>query len=108
MGVHIDLITTVQTPFNFINTGQRWVNGKSTYAVVPASTSLIDRSKFHLNTVPSSSIQHRNYRLHQVSTYDYRNIPTLNSQLNHFANPFQHRFGHTFVNKIRPKGLAAF
>ena len=58
--------------------------------------------------MPSSSIQHRNHRLHRISTYDYRNIPTLNSQLNHLANPFQHRFGLTFVNKIQPKGLAAF
>ena len=58
--------------------------------------------------MPSSSIQHRNHRLHRISTYDYRNIPTLNSQLNHLANPFQHRFGLTFVNKIQPKGLATF
>ena len=88
--------------------GQTWVNGKSTYAVVPASTTLIDRSEFHRNTVPLSSIQLQNHRLHQISTYDYRNIPTLKSHRNHLANPFQHRFGLTFVNKIQPKGLAAF
>ena len=58
--------------------------------------------------MPSSSIQLQNRRLHRISTYDYRNIPTLNSQLNYLANPFQHRFGLTFVNKIQPKGLAAF
>ena len=58
--------------------------------------------------MPLSSIQHRNHRLHRISTYDYRNIPTLNSQLNRLANPFQHRFGLTFVNKIQPKGLATF
>ena len=88
--------------------GQTWVNGKNTYAVVPASTSLIDRSKFHLKTVPSSSIQLLSHRLHRISTYDYRNIPTLKSHLNHLANPFQHRFGLAFVNKIQPKGLATF
>ena len=58
--------------------------------------------------MPSSSIQLQNRRLYQISTYDYRNIPTLNSQLNRLANPFQHRFGNTFVNKIQPKGLATF
>ena len=58
--------------------------------------------------MPSSSIQLQNHRLYQISTYDYRNIRRLNSQRNHIANPFQHRFGLTFVNRIQPKGLATF